>query len=192
MSNAGILILADASNGKPSRMTTELLGAGRRIASTLGEQVSALVLGDAVTGVEGELVAFGADTVYLAEDPSLFQYTADAYISALEKACAELSPRVLLIGHDSTGRDLAPRLAFRMRLGIAPDCVDLDVDSASGSLVAIKPVYGGNVLARVGSKTRPELVTIRPRTQEPLQPDRSRSGNVVELDLGLGTISSRM
>ncbi|MCL5265704.1 MAG: electron transfer flavoprotein subunit alpha/FixB family protein [Chloroflexi bacterium] len=189
--NSGIMILAEAPNGKITGLTTELLGAGRRIADIAGEKVSALAVGAGLSGVEAELIAFGANTVYTVDDPSLGRYTGDAYLSVLEKVCQQLTPRILLIGHNSTGRDLAPRLAFRLRTGLAPDCVDLQIDNSTGALVAIKPAYGGNVMAMLASKSQPEVVTVRPKTQEPLERDAGRSGDVVKLDLGLGTLASR-
>ncbi|MCL5045837.1 MAG: electron transfer flavoprotein subunit alpha/FixB family protein [Actinobacteria bacterium] len=193
--NSGILILAEASKGKVTGLTTEVLGAARRIADAIGENVSALLVGNAPAGVEDELIAYGADTVYVVDDPSLAQYTADAYLSVVEKASRQLSPRILLIGHNSTGRDLAPRLAYRLRTGLAPDCVDLQVDGSTGSLVALKPVYGGNVMAELSSTSRPEMATIRPKTQEPLERPSTartgRSGDVVRLDLGLDSLTSR-
>ncbi len=215
--NSGVMILAEAPNGKITGLTTELLGAGRRIADTVGEKVSALIIGAGpsiyqeendgragpsldneenegragLPGVVADLIAFGADAVYLVDDPSLAQYSGDTYVAVLEKVCLQLSPRTVLIGHNSTGRDLAPRLAFRLQTGLAPDCIDLQMDNSTGTLVAIKPVYGGNVMAVMASKSQPEVVTVRPKTQEPIERDPSRSGEVVKLDLGFGALTYR-
>lgn len=189
--SSGILILAEASGGKITGLTTELLGAGRRLAEKLGDKVYALILGEGISIAAEDLIAFGADAVYLADDPSLAYYSADAYLTILRNACRELSPRIILVGHNSTGRDLAPRLAYRLQAGLAVDCVDIEIDSVSGSLRAIKPVYGGNVMAAIVAKTSPQMVTIRPKTQEPLDRSASRVGEVLKLDLGSGTLTSR-
>jgi len=190
-SDSAIMILAEASGGKITGLTTELLGAGRRIADTSGEKVSAVIIGAGLAGVEDDLIAWGADTVYVVEDASLAQYTGDTYLAVLEKLCQQLSPRVLLIGQNSTGRDLAPRLAYKLRTGLATDCVDIQIDSSTGALVASKPIYGGNVVALIGSTSKPEMVTVRPKTQEPIERIASRSGEVVKVDLGMGSVGSR-
>lgn len=190
--NSGVLILAEASNGKIGGLTTELLGAARRMADTTGEKVAALVVGTGLSGVEDDLIAFGADAVYLLDDPFLAHYTGDAFLAVLEKACQQLSPRMLLIGQNSTGRDLAPRLAHRLHTGLAPDCIDMGIDSATGRWVATKPIYGGNVMQLVSSNSEPAIVSIRPKTQEPLDRNPARSGNVVQLELGLPQLTSRI
>ena len=190
-SNSGIMILAEASGGKITGLTTELLGVGRKLADAAGEKVSSAVLGAGLSGVQVDLIAYGADVVYVLDDSSLDQYSGDAYLAVMEKLCQQLPPRILLIGHNSTGRDLAPRLAYKLGAGLAPDCVDFEIDGSTGALVATKPIYGGNVMALVGSKSKPEIATVRPKTQEPLEPNPGRTGEVVKLDLGLGPISSR-
>jgi len=189
--NAGILILAEASGGKITGLTKEILGASRRLADCIDEKVGAVALGPSLAGLEDELIAFGSDTVYVADDPSLAQYTGDNFAAALEKICQKLSPRIMLIGHNSTGRDLAPRLAYKLKTGLVPESIDLEIDS-DGKLKSVKPIYGGNVMAMMALKTLPQITTVRQKTQEPLECMASRSGDVVKLDLDLGMIPSRV
>jgi len=107
----------------------------------------------------------------------------DSYVDALEKLCHEVKPNILLVGQTPMGRDLAPRLAFRLGTGVTLDCLDLKIEPQSKLMVQTKPVYGGNALAEiVCEKTRPQMATVRPKTMEPLARNDSRKGEIINFD----------
>ena len=182
----GVMIVGEVLDGKLASITTELLGIGRKLADVLGQELSATLLGDGVAGMADEAITFGADKVYVMDSPLLKDYVTDAYLGAMEKLCKEVAPEVLLLGQTSMGRDLAPRLAFRLGTAVTLDCVDLSIDSGTKLLEKTKPVYGGNAVAvYVSEDGRPQMATVRSKAMEPLNQDTSRKGEVVSFDPGL-------
>ena len=187
----GILVCGELADGKLASITTELLGCGRKIADDLKEDLSCLLTSDAVGEASKEAIAFGADKVYAAEHPSLKEYQADCYMQVAEKLVKEISPRVILIGQTSMGRDLAPRLAFRLGTGLATDCPDLSIDPETKLLVQTKPVYGGNAQAIFTSELMPQMATVRSKAMSPLERDDSRKGEVIPAKIDIDTSKVR-
>jgi len=187
----GILVCGELADGKLASITTELLGCGRKLADDLKEDLSCLLASDAVGGASKEAIAFGADKVYAVEHPSLKEYQADSYMQVAEKVVKEISPRVILIGQTSMGRDLAPRLAFRLGTSLATDCLDLSIDPETKLLVQTRPVYGGNAQAIFTSELMPQVVTVRSKAMSPLERDDSRKGEVIPTKIDIDTSKVR-
>ena len=186
MADKGVLILGEVVDGKVVPITYELLGIGKRLATDLGEEISAVLVGSGVAGAAHDVVAHGAAKVYVVDDPLLKDYQTASYVAVMEKAVKQVSPNIVIMGQTSIGRDLAPRLAFRLGTGLAMDCVNLSIDPASKLMVAVRPVYGGNAQAAfVTEKARPQMATVRVKSQEPLAADASRKGEVVTIPAGL-------
>ena len=177
--NKGILVFGELTDGKLASITTELLGCGRKLVDDLKEDLSCLLASDAVGGASKEAIAFGADKVYAVEHPALKDYQADSYMQAAEKLVKEISPRAILIGQTSMGRDLAPRLAFRLGTSVTTDCLDLGIDPGTKLLTQTRPVYGGNAQAVFTSELMPQMVTVRTKAMSPLERDDSRKGEVL-------------
>jgi electron transfer flavoprotein alpha subunit len=111
----------------------------------------------------------------------------------MEKLCHEAKPNILLMGQTAMGRDLAPRLAFRLGTGATLDCLDLKIDPPTKLMVQTKPVYGGNALAEVVcEKYRPQMATVRPKSMEPLPRNDSRKGEIVHFDAKLDASKMRV
>ena len=182
---AGVLVAGEMSRGELQSITGELLAAGRSIADVTGEEVSvALLNGDDAAG--NVAVSLGADKAYLVQDDVLADMQLDAQIAALEKVCSEVQPSTVLIGRTLAGRDVGPRLAFRLGVGLAQDCLQVEADGTSGRITAVRPVYGGNALAKVTFPgANPQMVVLRAKAYEPLEVDDSRSGEVVVINPGL-------
>jgi len=181
----GVLICADITEGKLAAITTELLGCGRKLADSLGEGLSAVLLGSEVKGLASEVIAFGADKVYVVDDPLLKDYQSDAYVAVMEKLAKTAMPRVILMGQTSIGRDLAPRLAFRLDTAVSMDCVELSIDPQSKLLVQTRPVYGGNAKAIFSTECLPQMATVRSKAMSPLARDASRKGEVIAVPAGI-------
>ena len=124
----GVLICGEIVEGRLAAIATELLGCGRKLADDLKEELSAVLIGSGVEESAPELIAYGADRVYVVDDPLLKDYQTDSYVAAMEKAVSQVMPRILLLGQTALGRDLAPSLAFRLDTGLSMDCVELDID----------------------------------------------------------------
>ena len=181
----GVLVVAQTAGDELSSTAQELLEAGRRVADGLGEELSVGVLGQSVEKAAQQAIHGGADRAYAVTSPLLADYQADLYLAAIETLCRETSPNVVLIGRTEEGRELAPRLAFRLGVGLAQDCLEVSVDPDSKRLLANRPVYGGNAVAVVGCEYTPQIAAVRPKVYEPGEPDQSRQGEVVSFPVDL-------
>ena len=129
--------------------------------------------------------------MYAVTNPLLAEYQVDLYLSAIETLCREVSPSIILIGRTDEGRELAPRLAFRLGVGLAQDCMEISVDPSARRLLANRPVYGGNAVAVVSCDYTPQIAAVRPKVYEPSEPDPSRSGEVVSFPVDLESSLAR-
>jgi electron transfer flavoprotein alpha subunit len=184
--NSEVLICGEQEDGKITATTKELLGAGKTIAEKRDGKLSALILGNGIRGSAEEVIAYGADKVYLIDDPLLSQYSPDSYTTAITQACEQTGPSVVLLGHTTMGQDVAGRVAFRLGCFPCMNCIHLDIDTDSQSLVQTRSVYGGNAIAVVVSKdSQPQLATTKPRAMTPLEPDSSRKGEIENIKVSI-------
>jgi len=188
---SGVLILGDASGGALAGTTLELLAAGQKVAADLGEELSVALLGDTLDVPAQQAIAHGAQKVYAVNHPLLADYQIDLHLASLEALCNETSPRVVLVARTNEGRELAPRLAFRLGVGLAQDCLEVSVDAAGKRLLANRPVYGGNAIAVVSCDQTPQIAAIRPKAYEPAEADSSRQGEVVSFPVELDASQAR-
>jgi len=187
----GVLVCGELADGKLASITTEMLGCGRKLADDLKEELSCMLASDAVGDASKEAIAFGADKVYVVEHAALKEYQADAYMQAVEKLAKETSPRVILMGQTFMGRDLAPRLAFRLGASLATDCLDLAIDAKTKLLVETRPVYGSNAQAVFTTESMPQMATVRSKAMSPLERDDSRKGEAVPFKVDIDTSKIR-
>ena len=156
-----------------------MLAKAAALAVRLGGPVEAIVIGPG-SAEAPVLAAAGADRVLVAEGPGLDPYTTEAHAAVLADAIRARGPRLVLLGSTALGRDLAPRVAARLGLGLTGDAIDLDV-AADGRVRQHKPAFGGSIVAPILSRTRPEMATVRPGMLRPAAPDPSRSPVVERL-----------
>ena len=188
---AGVLIIGDASGGELAGTTLELLAAGQKVAGDLGEELSVALLGDTLDVAAQQAISHGAQKVYAVNHPLLAEYQIDLHLAALEALCKETSPRVVLVSRTDEGRELGPRLAFRLGVGMAQDCLEVSVDASEKRLLANRPVYGGNAIAVVSCDQTPQIAAIRPKAYEPAEADSSRQGEVVSFPVELDASQAR-
>lgn len=182
MDNKGILLCGEVTEGKLAPITLELLGIGRKLAGQSGEELSILLMGSGIGGLGQEAITFGADKVYIADDPLLENYNSDVYTLVATNLCQKILPSIVLLGQTDIGLDLAPRLAGRLGGGLSMDCIELAIDSETKLLVQTRPVFGGNALATMISKTaRPQMATIRSGSMVPADRDDSHQGEVIDV-----------
>ncbi len=143
-------------------VSAEILCEARRLSRRTGDDVTAVFCGAGGAELRGSLECCGADNLFLLENAQLEVYNTELYTEALVNLIARHRPQIVLFGGTSTGRDLAPRVAARLRTGLTADCTALDID-AEGNLVQIRPTYGGEILAHIiCPHRRPQMATIRP------------------------------
>ena len=187
----GVMILAEVNGGKLASIAAELLGCGRKLANNLGEGLSAILVGSDVESAAKEAIAFGADKVFVVDDPLLKDYQTDSYIAVMEKVVKQAMPQIVLMGQTSIGRDLAPRLAFRLGTAATLDCIELSIDPGSKRLQQTKPVYGGNALAIYASDANPQIATVRAKVMPPAERNDAKQGEVVRIGAGLDPAAIR-
>jgi len=156
-----IWVVAETFEGAIRRVTLELLAKACRLADVRGGSVAAVLLGHDVHRHADLLARHGAGRVLIGDAPQLASYATEPYAAALTAAIVAEHPAVVLVPSTYVGRDLAPRVAGRLGLGLTGDCIDLTIDAA-GRLVQWKPAFGGNVVAPILSRTQPEMATVRP------------------------------
>ena len=181
----GVLIYAEIGEGKLKAISTELLGCGQKLADDLGQELCAVLVGSDISSLAREVIAFGADKVYVVDAPLLKDYQTDSYVSVMEKVVKQVMPQILILGQTSIGRDLAPRLAFRLGTAAATDCIELAIDPDSKLMRQTKPVYGGNAQAIFACQSYPQIATVRAKAMSPLGRDDSRQGEVIIIEAGL-------
>ncbi len=185
--NTGVLVYCEVTGGKLAPIATELLGAGSRLASELGQELAAVLIGSDVSGIGREAIACGADKVYVVDAPPLKDYTAEPYLMVMEKIVRQALPSIILLGQTSSGRDLAPWLAFRLNTGATMDCMALEIDPASKRLLMTRPVYGGNAQAVQVCGTDPQIAAVRIKTMAALAKDDNRQGQVINVPAEIDT-----
>ena len=174
-----IWVFCEQRDGQLQSVALELLGIARELAAKTNEKVGAVLLGHNVTERAKELIAYGADEVYLVDDEELKHFVTEPYAQAVYSLVKEFDPNVLLFGATSIGRDLAPRLSARLHTGLTADCTKLENDE-EGNLFMTRPAFGGNLFATIVCPNhRPQMSTVRPGVMQKPERDETREGTVI-------------
>jgi len=180
----GVMVIATAPEGAFSRSNLELVGGARALDRAVGAGVSAALLGGG--GPLGPAIEtlhqHGVPTVYRVDHPALGIGQADAFLVAAEAVARQAKPDLLLVGGDTVGREVAPRLAHRLGAALVTDCVELAVDA--GAVVARRQVYGGRALAMHVVHRRPAVLSVKPRSLDAAEP-APVAGRVVDVTVAI-------
>jgi electron transfer flavoprotein alpha subunit len=155
----GVLVFTEVKDGKLKKASREALSIGRKLAEAAGGDLVAFASDAAAAAEAGK---YGAKKLYVAE---LGHYSTEPYTAALAQAVSEAQPAIILLGGTSDGRDLAPRLAARLNVGVASDVDRLEW--TDGKLRARRPVYSGKAFATVEVTGSPAIATTRPNAFPP-------------------------
>ncbi len=177
-----ILVFAEQEESIVHNVTLELLGKGRDIADKLQIDLDVVFLGEDIEKQAKDLIYYGADNVFLFDGPSLREFDVVLYKRNIVKLAEELRPEIFLIGATRIGRSLAPRIAAYLRTGLTADCVDLEIDR-EGNLVQIRPAFSGNIMARIKTKTKPQMATVRYKVMEIKEKNINRSGKIIRRNI---------
>jgi len=190
-SHQGIWVFAEQRDGKIKSVAYELLSKGRELADTLNTELCAVCFGHDLGEVE-ELIAHGADKVYLADDPALASNQEDLYTGELVRLVREYRPEIVLAGATSLGRSFIPRVAAILKTGLTADCTGLEIDTEKRLLLQTRPTFGGNVMATIICQAkRPQMSTVRPRVFKKGAPGNNRKGEIIKVDFKKERITSR-
>jgi len=163
----GVWVFAENRRGKLAKVSFELLGEGRKLATSLGESLSAVLFGSQTESNSRELLKRGADSVYAVDEPGLENFQDDVYVGLLTALVNQYKPEILLIPATCQGRSFAPRVAARVHTGLTADCTGLAINPKTKLLEQTRPTFGGNLLATIICENyRPQTSTVRPKTFE--------------------------
>ncbi len=183
----GVLVCGEVVDEKVTTTTKELLNTGRKLGDKLSQPLSVLLIGKDIQEPAKEVITLGADKVYIVAGLPFTESHPDIYAAITAEVCQQVAPSIVLLGQTAMGRDVAPRLAATLGTMVTMDCIELAIDPATKQLLQTKPVYGGNAMAVwVSESHEPQIVTLRPRSELPAEPDTSRTGEIITLSLSIG------
>ena len=183
----GVMTWVEVHGTKPVRSSLEILNPARKLADTLNTRVTSIVTGFEVGDVASEVISHGADEVIIVDDPRLQEYSILPVTAAISQIIERFRPEIALFGATTSGRELAPRIASRVKTGVTADCTSLEVGEfiyrrrksiMYPCLESIRPTYGESKLATIVGFTCPQMATARPGTFPAPAPDPSRRGSV--------------
>ena len=161
-------------------LSLEMLGKGRELADKLQTELATILVGSNVQEKADELIKYGTDKVYLVDDPVLKNFQAEPYLSVLHELAERYHPEILLVGSTRNGKPLAASLAERLDAGCIPDCIGLSVNE-NGNLIGVRITYGGNAIAKIAFKSKPQIATVPSRAFEKPNP-KQRTGQILKVD----------
>jgi electron transfer flavoprotein alpha subunit len=183
MSNAdykNLWVFIETADGAPRGVGLELLAPGRRLAEKTGEKLVAVVVGNGVEPAVKAAAAHGADEVLVVEGEEYGRYSTNTYANALCTLAEKYKPSAILVGATNNGRDMAPRVACRLKTGLTADCTGLDIDGESGNVAWTRPAFGGNLMAMIlCPDNRPQIGTVRPGVFKRPDADKGRTAKVI-------------
>ena len=194
MSENSVMVYIQQNEGKAADVSLELVSKARELADKLGAEVSATIFGEKVSGEVSRLASLGADKVYLIEDSRLKYYTPIPYSKLMIQTVSEKKPQIVLYGATTEGRDLAPRVASHLKVGLTADCTDLQIGDHTQKdteykniLYQIRPAFGGNIIATIVSpEKKPQMATVREGVMRMAQPSPSRKAETIKIKADFG------
>ncbi|MBD3309086.1 electron transfer flavoprotein subunit alpha [candidate division KSB3 bacterium] len=195
MKTNDVWVYIEQQSGKIAEVSLELLSKARLLAEHLQVRVSAVVLGHNIKALPPTLFAYGADKVYLVDQKLLQEYITLPYANVVVDLIQTYQPQIVLYGATTTGRDVAPRIASELKVGLTADCTDLQIGDYKirdkvyhNILYQIRPAFGGNIIATIVSPDhRPQMATVREGVMKMTPPDESRQGEVIEHQVELSS-----
>lgn len=179
-----VYVIIEQVDGIIQKVSTELIGEARRLADELGQRVIAVAVGSKIADKSSALIQYGADKVIIVDNPILEVYTTEPYTKAVHAIIDKKKPEIVLFAATSIGRDLAPRVAARIKTGLTADCTELKIDKNSNSLLMTMPAFGGNIMATIACKEkRPQMATIRAGVMLSPSKDESITGEIERFEI---------
>lgn len=176
----GVWVWVEQFQGRAASISWEMMGQGRILADQLGTTLTACVLGENMAETAQQAIAYGADRVFLADDPTLRVYRTEPYARILVELAREYKPEIFLLGASSRGRDLAGSVATSLFTGLTADCTGLEIEPDTKLLRQTRPAYGGNIMATILTPNhRPQMATVRHRVFDIPKADPNRQGQIV-------------
>ena len=178
----GVWVYGEQRDGVVCTVVYELLNKARELARDLNTYVGVIFLGHGIEDKAKELIARGADKVFLVDAPQLKNFLAENYAKTVINLVRKHKPEIVLAGATTTGRSLVSRIAVPLYAGLTADCTELHIDKDKNILVQTRPAFGGNIMAQIISPIfRPQMATVRHTRPAKADPTRGRIARVVDL-----------
>ncbi len=183
----GLWVVGEVTTeGRLAMVTAELIGEGRKLADELDTDVSAVLIGHEIEDLARRAAGYGADRVFVVDHPTLKRYRTQPFTNVLTGLINQHKPEIVLIGATTMGRDLASRVAARIKAGLTADCTELTINAETKLLEQTRPAFGGNVMATILCEfTRPQMATVRPKVMAPLELDESREAEIIHIPVSI-------
>lgn len=188
----GIAVYVDHVDGKIHPVTFELLGKAKELASITGHPVYALFMGNHITEQSRELLHYGADKVFVYEEEELARFKIEPYTAVFEDFIGKIKPSSILVGATTVGRQLAPRVAARMKTGLTADCTILEMNEDT-DLSQIRPAFGGNIMAHIKTPNhRPQMATVRYKIMNAPKRQEEAEGEIISCAIAKEKLGSHV
>ena len=175
-----ILVIGEALDNTLRNVSFEAIAAAKKMQNDA--EVVAVVLGKEGTGAQAEeMIKYGADRAITVEHANLENYTSEAYGQAVLEIIEAESPYGLVMGHTAIGKDLTPKIASRLEIGLISDVIDIELDDDSE--VFTRPIYSGKAFEKKTISEGLVFITIRPNNIAMLEKDDERTGNIESRDI---------
>ncbi len=183
---ANILLFGEVSDKEISSITHELISAANKLKFNEDDKIVVAFLSEVIPESYENLFSYGAQTVCLVKNELLSRSNTDAFIIASKEVFDKFNPEIILFAKTDLGRDVAPRLAFKLGVPVAQDCIDLGIDQDTKKVMVTRPVYGGSAIATlVFEDVETQIAIVRPKVFEPITPTENSKGEVIELNIEL-------
>ena len=180
----GVMTIVEQRDGEIRKVSYEVISEARRLADSLGQDVTAILIGSDIKDKAATLGHYGADKVLVADDARLQTYTSDAYVTVIAEVVQANDPAMLLLGASAQGKDLGARLSARLGVGMAQDCTNYSIED--GNLVAVRPIYAGKAYKKLTFQDSfPQMATARPNVMAMNEPDESKSAEIIDASFTL-------
>ena len=184
-----IWVVTELEEGKLAGVSLELVSKGAELAAKAKEQCCAVLFAEADKNFSQELIAAGADKVYVCSGPEFKDYDTEIFTTAFCELVQEYKPNAVLFGATIDGRDLAPRVAARLHTGLCADCTALNI-GADGLVEWTRPALGGNIMATILCKEhRPQMGSVRPKVFKVQPAPAGHKGEVIAYKLKTTPVS---
>jgi electron transfer flavoprotein alpha subunit len=188
----GIAVYVDHIDGNIHPVTYELIGKAKELASKINHPVYAVMIGSNITNQSHELLHYGVDKVYVYDHEKLERFRMEPYTAVFEDFVDNIRPTAILMGATPVGRQLAPRLAARLKTGLTADCTILDINDNT-DLVQIRPAFGGNIMAQILTpNNRPQMATVRYKVMDAPVRNPEESGEIINCVINEEKLNSRV
>lgn len=188
----GIAVYVDHVDGVIHPVTYELLGKAKEMAQVTGQEVYALFMGYNIREKSQELLHYGTDKVFVYDYKELARFEIEPYTAVFEDFIKNVKPSSILVGATTIGRQLAPRVAARMRTGLTADCTILQMNENT-DLSQIRPAFGGNIMAHIKTPNhRPQMATVRYKIMNVPERTQQIYGAIIHCKIDPARLASHM